>query len=279
MARLLQLDGIRALLARGVMDYYRMQNIQSDTRMRQSISGEDVSKSVRPASMVKLADSSGLIWVIILVMVSLAKGWSKLQQSKESNSPESDDAPPPAPPKPPVSRPQPRPAPAPMPRVPRAAPPAMRRPTPRSAPVPTPAARKVSLDDIRRVVEKMGRKPQPAAPPPLPSHSVPASPVAMAEPAPPPPLPAPLEAPVQKQTIADAPAPRNHRARHSGPKHSATARTSGTSLLPTKSSVRPGPNWSSGSRNATSFHPIPSPKTGISSAPYGKCMKSSNTQP
>jgi uncharacterized protein YqfA (UPF0365 family) len=29
----------------GVMDYYRMQNIQSDTRMRQSIAGEDVSKS------------------------------------------------------------------------------------------------------------------------------------------------------------------------------------------------------------------------------------------
>jgi uncharacterized protein YqfA (UPF0365 family) len=29
----------------GVMDYYRMENIQSDTRMRQSIAGEDVSKS------------------------------------------------------------------------------------------------------------------------------------------------------------------------------------------------------------------------------------------
>jgi uncharacterized protein YqfA (UPF0365 family) len=29
----------------GVMDYYRMQNIQSDTHMRQSIAGEDVSKS------------------------------------------------------------------------------------------------------------------------------------------------------------------------------------------------------------------------------------------
>ena len=33
----------------GVMDYYRMQNIQSDTRMRQSIAGEDVGKS-SPAS-------------------------------------------------------------------------------------------------------------------------------------------------------------------------------------------------------------------------------------
>jgi uncharacterized protein YqfA (UPF0365 family) len=26
------------------MDYYRMQNIQSDTKMRQAISGEDTSK-------------------------------------------------------------------------------------------------------------------------------------------------------------------------------------------------------------------------------------------
>jgi uncharacterized protein YqfA (UPF0365 family) len=33
----------------GVMDYYRMQNIQADSRMRQSISGEDMSKS-GPAS-------------------------------------------------------------------------------------------------------------------------------------------------------------------------------------------------------------------------------------
>jgi uncharacterized protein YqfA (UPF0365 family) len=33
----------------GVMDYYRMQNIQSDTHMRQSIAGEDVGKS-SPAS-------------------------------------------------------------------------------------------------------------------------------------------------------------------------------------------------------------------------------------
>ena len=33
----------------GVMDYYRMQNIQSDTRMRQSIAGEDVSKSGTPS--------------------------------------------------------------------------------------------------------------------------------------------------------------------------------------------------------------------------------------
>jgi uncharacterized protein YqfA (UPF0365 family) len=29
----------------GVMDYYRMQNIQADSRMRQSIAGEDVGKT------------------------------------------------------------------------------------------------------------------------------------------------------------------------------------------------------------------------------------------
>ena len=158
----------------------------------------------QPANMVRLADSGVLIWLIIFVMISLAKGWSKLQESKESQSPEpDDDAPPPVPPTPPVPRPQPRPASIPMPRVPRAVPPTIRRPTPQSAPASTPAARKVSADDIRRVVEKMGRKPQPTAPVPLPSHSVPAPSVVRAEPPSPPPLPSPLEAPAQKQTIAD----------------------------------------------------------------------------
>ncbi len=58
----------------------------------------------QPANMVRLADSGVLIWLIIFVMVSLAKGWSKLQESKESQSPEpDDDAPPPAPPTPPLS--------------------------------------------------------------------------------------------------------------------------------------------------------------------------------
>ncbi len=153
--------------------------------------------------MVKFADIGGLIWVIIFVMVSLAKGWSKLQQSKESNSPDSDDVPPPVPPKPPVSQPRPRPATVPTPRVPRAAPPVMRRPMTQSAPATTPAARKVSADDIRRVVEKMSRKPQPASPPRPGS----APPMARAELSSPPPLPPPLEAPAAKQTIAVAPAP------------------------------------------------------------------------
>lgn len=158
--------------------------------------------------MIKLADSGGLIWLIIFVVISLAKGWSKLQQSHEKSSPESDDdGPLTAPPKPPVSRPQPRPVIVPTPRVPRAVPPAVRRPSPQSSPVPVPPARKVSADDIRRVVEQMGRKPQPVAPPPLPSHSVPAPPVAKTEPPPPQPLSPPLEAPAQKQTIADAPVP------------------------------------------------------------------------
>jgi len=158
--------------------------------------------------MVKVADIGGLIWLIIFVVISLAKGWSKLQQSQEKSLPEpDDDGPPPVPAKPPVPRPQPRPVTVPVPRVPRAVPPVMRRAMPPSAPVPVRAARKVNADDIRRVVEKMSRKPQPAAPPPLPSHSVPAPPVAGAEPPPPPPLPSPLEAPAQAQTIADAPVP------------------------------------------------------------------------
>src|SRR5271170_5409265 len=114
--------------------------------------------------MTKLADSGGLIWLIIFVVVSLAKGWSKLQQCQEKSSPElNDDAPPPVPPRPPVPRTQPRPAP-----VPRAAPPVMRRSSSQSAPLPMPPSRKVRADDIRRVVEKMSRKPQPTAPPPLP---------------------------------------------------------------------------------------------------------------
>jgi hypothetical protein len=157
--------------------------------------------------MIKLADIGGLIWVIIIVMITVAKGWSKLQQSKESESPQSDDAPPPVPPRPLVSRPQPRPPSVPMPRVPRAIPPAMRRRMPRPAPASMPAPRKVSADDIRRVVEQMGRKSQAAVPPPLPSRPVSAPPVARDEPVASPPLPPPLEAPVQKQTIADAPAP------------------------------------------------------------------------
>lgn len=160
--------------------------------------------------MIKLADIGGLIWVLIIVMITVAKGWSKLQESKENASPEPDDeAQPPVRPRPPISRSQSRPASVPAPRVPRPVPPVMRRPAPQSATGPPPSARKVSADDIRRVVEQMGRKSEamvPLPPPPRPESAAP--PVARAEPPPlPPPLPAPAEAPAPKQTIADAPAP------------------------------------------------------------------------
>jgi hypothetical protein len=158
--------------------------------------------------MVKFADSSILIWLIIAVMVSLAKGWSKLQESKESQSPESDDAPPPVQPRTPVRRAQPRLPAAP---IPRAAPPAIRRRVPQPRPVSTPPGRKVSADDIRHVVEQMGRKPPPLAPAPLPP---PAPLVAKAEAIPPPsptppppPAPSPPEASVPAQAAGGAPAP------------------------------------------------------------------------
>jgi len=173
--------------------------------------------------MVKFADSSFLIWLVIVVMVSLAKGWSKLQESKESQPPESDDAPPavgrarppgappPVQPRTPVRRAQPRPPVPPMPRLPRAVPPAIRGRVPQPRPVSTSPGRKVSADDIRHVVEQMGRKPRPLAPAPLPP---PAPLVAKAEAfpppspiPPPPPAPSPPEAAAPVQAVGGAPAP------------------------------------------------------------------------
>jgi hypothetical protein len=157
--------------------------------------------------MVKFADSGALIWLIIFVMVSLAKGWSKLQESKESQSPQSDDAPPPVRPRTAVRRPPPRPLAPPMPRVPRAVPPAMRRPAPQPSPISKPSGRKVSADDIRHVVERMSRKPQPLATAPLP---LPPPPVAKAETfPPPPPAPPPAPSPSLQEAPASTPPPAN----------------------------------------------------------------------
>ena len=150
--------------------------------------------------MVKFADSSGLIWLIILVMVSLAKGWSKLQQSKESQPPESDDAPPPVQPRTPVRRAQSRPPAPPMPRLPRGVAPAMPRRVPQPRPVSTRPGRKVSADDVRHVLEQMGRKPPPLASAPLP---LPVPLVTKAEAFPPPsPTPPPLPAPSAPEAAA-----------------------------------------------------------------------------
>ena len=60
--------------------------------------------------MMKLADAGGWVWLIIIVVASLAKGWSKLMESKGDQSPEPDDSPLPSQPRRAVPYPQPRPA-------------------------------------------------------------------------------------------------------------------------------------------------------------------------
>jgi len=164
--------------------------------------------------MMKFADIGPLIWVIVIVMVSLAKGWSKLQQSAGNESSKSDDSLPVAPPKPPP-RLQPRPAVAPMPRA--NLPPQQRAVPPRAMPRPgvktMSGERKVSADDIRQFVEKLGGKPQVRPPPPPPSPPPIQAPArrrsvrkAAAPPPPPRQEPAPA-APVASQTVTASPTP------------------------------------------------------------------------
>lgn len=141
-------------------------------------------------------------------MISLAKGWSKLQRSVDDDSSKSGVTPSVAQPKPPRSLPprlQPRPAATPMARAYR--PPLQRgapRGTPRTGTTSMSGERKVSADDIRQFVEQLSGKAQPPPPPPPPVARPPAR---KAEPPPPPkPEPAPA-APVAAQTVAAAPAP------------------------------------------------------------------------
>ncbi|MGA2139211.1 MAG: hypothetical protein ABSH14_10155 [Verrucomicrobiia bacterium] len=157
---------------------------------------------------MKLNDPTALIWVIIFVMVSLAKGWSKLQRSVDDDSSKAEDTPPvvhPKPQRPPPPRLQRRPA-APIPRAygvlsqQRAVP----RTTLRTGTTSMSGERKVSADDMRQFVEQLSGKAQPP-PPPLPPVARP--PARKAEP-PPPPTPEPVAtAPVAAQTVAAAPAP------------------------------------------------------------------------
>jgi hypothetical protein len=118
---------------------------------------------------VKLADPTPLIWLAIFVVVSIAKGWSKMQQSGKSDSSAADDAPP-------VVRPRPRIPPPQPPLQPRPGMAPMARPAPRVVPraeAPTPRGRKVDADGIRRFVEQLSSKPplpsaRKAEPPPAP---------------------------------------------------------------------------------------------------------------
>jgi hypothetical protein len=148
---------------------------------------------------MKLADATPLIWLAIFVVVSIAKGWSKMQQSGKSDSSTADDAPPAPPgagpvvrPRPQLQRPQPQQRPGTVPAP-------MARPAPRVVPrakAPTPRGRQVDADGIRRFVEQLSGKP------PLPSGR-------KAEPPPAPPRrPEPVAQAVEpKQPIVPAPVP------------------------------------------------------------------------
>lgn len=162
---------------------------------------------VPPVNNVKLADIEPLIWLIIFVVVAIAKGWSKLQQSTADDSSDADE-PPLVPPRPRVSPPRPRLQPRPV--APPTARPAARpqqpvlpQATPSRAPAPMRGERNVDAEQIRRFVEDLGGKPQ--LPPPVP---VPSAPVARAETPLPPSTPEPTaSATTIPQTIAGAPAP------------------------------------------------------------------------
>jgi hypothetical protein len=156
---------------------------------------------------VKLASNmDGLIWVIIFVVVTLVKGFTKLQKPATKDPADADDEIPsvarPRPPRlPPQPRPQmrPRPALASAQRVP-ASPQRTAAPMgPRPIAKPASEARRIDADQIRRFIEQLGGQsaPQQTAVPP---------PISKALPLPPPkPEPTP-EAPDTKQTIGDAPA-------------------------------------------------------------------------
>ena len=135
---------------------------------------------------MKLADAGTLVWLIIAVMVVVAKAWSKSQKQVDEDSSESkEDAPPVAPvqrratPRQGVRPLQPqrvRPQPPRMAPVPRAVQPAQRA-VPRTAarPVGSPAPRegwRIDPEQIRRFVEQLSGQPQampqpPVVPPPI----------------------------------------------------------------------------------------------------------------
>jgi hypothetical protein len=143
---------------------------------------------------VKIAGADVVVWLIIFVMVALAKGWSKLQKQIDDDSSTPEEETPPSAPvqrratpregvrplQPQRARPQvPRMAP-----VPRTAQPAQRT-VPRTAarPVGSPAPRegwKIDPEQIRRFVEQLSGQPrstpQPpvAAPPPVQKAPTPA---------------------------------------------------------------------------------------------------------
>jgi hypothetical protein len=163
---------------------------------------------------VKVASVDVVVWLVIFVMVALAKGWSKLQKQIDDDSPATEDEAPPIAPvqrrttpragmRPVVQRARPQP-----PRVvpvPRAAQP-VQRTVPRTAarPVGSPAPRegwKIDPEQIRRFVEQLSGQPPSTPPPPV------ASPPPVQKAPPPTPEPVAAAAPESQPVMAEAPAP------------------------------------------------------------------------
>lgn len=174
---------------------------------------------------MKLADIGTLVWLIIAVMVVLAKSWSKFQKQIDEDSSESKESAPPVAPaqRRPTMRegaralqPQrPRQQLRPVTPVPRTAQPSQ-RPVPRMAarPVGSPAPRegwRVDPEQIRRFVEQLSGQPRQAGrgqPPSTPQPPVTPPPIQKATPPAPAPTPEPAAALSDtKPTMAEAPAP------------------------------------------------------------------------
>lgn len=153
--------------------------------------------------MLKLANSDGVIWAIIVVVVAIIKGLTKLQKPADEDSSDSDGTPPVAAPM--VPRPQPKPQQPqlrPAVTIRRAQRPVRRPASPIAAPRPIASpmrkAPRVDADQIRRFVDQLSGRPIPLAVAALATHK--------AEPPPPIPKPQP-EASEAKQTIAEQPTP------------------------------------------------------------------------
>jgi hypothetical protein len=169
---------------------------------------------------VKIAALDVYVWLIIFVMVALAKGWSKLQKQIDEDSSEPKEETPPIAPvqrratpregvrplQPQRARPQ---APRVVP-VPRTAQPAQRT-VPRTAarPVGSPAPReawRIDPEQIRRFVEQLSGQPQTTPQPPV------AAPLPVQKAPPPSTEPVVATAAESKPVMAEAPAPSPSRA-------------------------------------------------------------------
>jgi hypothetical protein len=152
---------------------------------------------------VKVASLDVVVWLIVVVMVALAKGWGKLQKQIDEDSSQSKEQPPVARPKPQRPRPQMRPV-VPMART--------AQPSQRAAPVtarppvgsPTPReAWRVDPEQVRRFIAQLSGQPRPVPPPPVQAR-IPKAEAIAPPPVAPTPEPAPA-APIAQPTMAETP--------------------------------------------------------------------------